>query len=388
VRIFPLLSFEADAQFSISVSSPEYIELLKRGCQKEMSVPWKDKITKYFNIIKEIKTYWKLYDIHMHPVEVIFGRMSYQENMDEKGLFSLSKRRYIAPSLDILEKQKSSNEIIACINRRPKILPMLLQNTYAHTGPRVFRKYFEINYIDKGLMLPVAPVEGPVKKQMDLCYRIFKDDECFCMAGSVPNTVLNQDVESFLRDELERYKIIAVKVHPNITGINLGTPEGKERLECIIEAGSHLKIPVIIHAGRSPFLNSKRAEFGSFANFQDINFDAEVPIILAHGGGYESSFAEVHRDILPMLTKLLTNVSNLLIDISALNHEVIKLFLSKIETERILFGSDALYQNQSIMLMNLLYALELSGLKFNDSLIKILSKNAASKIFMEKPERS
>jgi len=352
-----------------------------------MSIPWKDKITTYFDIIREIKTYWKLYDIHMHPVEVVFGRMSYKESMDNKGLFSLSKRKYVAPSLDILEKHKSSNEMTACIKRRPKILPMLLQNTYAHTGPKVFRKYFEINCIDKGLMLPVAPVEGPIKQQMDLCHRIFKDDERFCMAGSVPNTVLNQDVESFLKNELKRYKIIAVKVHPNITGINLGTTEGKERLECIIEAGSHLKIPVIIHAGRSPFLNN-RAEFGSFANFQDINFNAEVPVVLAHGGGYESSGAEVHRDIMPLLTKLLTNFSNLLIDISALNHEVIKLFLSKIETERILFGSDSLYQNQSIMLMNLLYALELSGLKFDDSLINIVSKNAAGRIFNEMPNKN
>jgi predicted TIM-barrel fold metal-dependent hydrolase len=354
-----------------------------------MHIPWEDKIEAYFCLIEEIKANWKVYDSHMHPVEVIFGNMSYKKNVKEDGIFSLNKSKYTEPSLiNIIEKHKSSKELTAFIRMRPKILPMMLQNTYAHTGPRVFRKYFNLNFIDKGLMLPVAPAVGTTTQQMDLCHTMFKDDDCFSLAGSVPNTVSNQDVESFLKKELEKFKIIAVKVHPDITGIDLGAKEGKERLEAIISAGSRLRLPVIVHAGCSrPFLNNRRAEFGSFVNFKDINFDAQTPVVLAHGGAYELSYAEVNRDILPLLIKLLKKFPNLLIDISTLNHDVIKLFLTRIATEKILFGSDALYQNQSLMLMNLIYALDSSNLKLDDSLINIMSKNAASKIFQEAPNK-
>lgn len=354
-----------------------------------MHIPWENKIETYFCLIEEIKANWKVYDTHLHPVEVIFNNMSYQKNIKEDGIFSLNKSQYTQPSLiNIIEKHKSSKDLTAFIRSRPQLLQMILQNIYTHTGPKVFRNCFSLNFIDKGLMLPVAPEVGTTKQLMDLCHTMFKDDDCFSLAGSVPNTVSNQDVESFLKKESEKYKIIAVKVHPNITGIDLGIREGKERLEAIISAGSRLRLPVIVHAGCSRlFLNNRRAEFSSLFNFKDINFDVQTPVVLSHGGAYELACEEVNRDVLPLLIKLLKKFSNLLIDIAMLNHDVIKLLLTKIPIEKILFGSDALYQNQSLMLMNLIYALESSSLKLDESLINILSKNPGSKIFKEAPNK-
>ena len=64
-----------------------------------------------------------------------------------------------------------------------------------------------------------------------------------------------------------------------------------------------------------------------YSIFKDINLKCRVPIVFAHGGGYESSLLELENEIIPLLKKHLDINSRLLIDISALNHQMIKLLL-------------------------------------------------------------
>ncbi|MFX0203050.1 MAG: amidohydrolase family protein [Candidatus Hodarchaeota archaeon] len=350
-----------------------------------MSFPWNDRIPRYLNILNEINKSYRTYDIHLHPVEIISNLLDYKEVPGEEGLFSIHEGKFIPPSIKGLQSSTPTEEVLAFMKRRPQIIPMMLRRIFNHTGPRVFREYFKISAIDRGLLLPVAPPDGPVDPQMSLTYKMFDGDPRFVMAGCVPNTIRNQDVDHFLRGQIKKYHIIAVKIHPNITAINLNSATGKERIECIIEANARLDLPVIIHAGLNVLPNRETGAYGVISNLKDINLNSSPPVILAHGGAYGHSSSEVHDDVLPILKKLIRSYKNLFIDISGLDEKNIILLLSVVKIDRILFGSDSLYENQIIMLMRLLFALETSKLELENSLVQIFSKNAAKIIFKEKP---
>lgn len=334
-------------------------------------------------MIKEVQKAFKTYDMHIHPTEIIYNVLNYQEDAEVKGLFTLGKIKYRSPSLEKLRHSEDRQEALHVVKENPRVIPMLLRQIYFHTGPKVFGDYFDILGIDKALLLPVAPELGSLDEQMAMSYKMFKDDNRFRMAGSVPNTVRNEDIESSLREQMKNYDIAAVKIHPNISGVNLGTSKGKERVECIIKASDQLGLPVIIHGGINDVLNNENGRFAEISNFLDINWKSSSPVIIAHGGAYGLSISEAVDEIIPALKKLLSLYENLCIDISGLPENIILSFLSFIETERIFFGSDALYENEIVVAIRLVYALEQSGLKLERSLIQILSENTAGTIFKE-----
>jgi predicted TIM-barrel fold metal-dependent hydrolase len=187
--------------------------------------------------------------------------------------------------------------------------------------------------------------------------------------------------------QIENYYIAGVKIHPNVSEIDLGTWEGKKRVERIIGASDRFNLPVIIHGGRNNILDNDRSRFAELSNFQDIDLRSSTPVVIAHGGAYGLRASEVSDEIVPVLKKLLSKYDNLYIDVAGLSDDIILLFLSFIGTDRILFGSDALYENQAVMGMRLLFALERSHLNVEDSLIRILSSNAARIIFREGPNK-
>jgi predicted TIM-barrel fold metal-dependent hydrolase len=345
-----------------------------------MQDPCLEKVDKYIALVKDVQSCFRTYDVHIHPMEVFFGPLDYREDPHTKGLFAVGNTRYKSPSLSSLKgggfsAKMSSDQL--------RMIRFFLARTYSHSGPKVFCEYFDMIGIDRGLLLPVAPEVGSMNGQMAICHEMFRNNERFRLAGSVPNGVGNDSVNGFLRDQVKTYNIAAVKIHPNITGINLGKPRGKERLECIIDVSSGLDIPVIIHGGRSDILKKDSSRFAEISHFKDIGLKSSRAVVIAHGGAYGIQVTEVIDEVLPVIKKLLNLYENLYIDISGLSHEVILQFLQHIGTERILFGSDALYENQIIMIGRLIYALENSDLGFENSLIQMLSQNAANGIFGE-----
>jgi predicted TIM-barrel fold metal-dependent hydrolase len=348
-----------------------------------MASPWDNKTQKYFQIVNEINESFKTYDVHLHPTDIISNLLDYKEVTDEEGLFSLGGGNYVHASLEKLPSEDDAEEMSLLLKRQPHLIPMLVRRTYNFSGPRVFLEYFHILGINKGLLLPVAPAVGSIEPQMAFIHRAFKNSRDFLLAGSIPNTVRNEDVLSFMLETVKKYKIIAVKIHPNITAIDLNEASGKERIECIVEASAQLGLPMVIHGGRSYLPDRGQCGYASIKNFLDINLTSAANIIIAHGGAYGHSADEIIIDVIPPLRKLLSSNENIYIDISGLNYRNVSLLLRSVEIDRILFGSDALYENQIMMLMRLMSALEDSKLELEDSLLRILSHNPAKVVFKE-----
>lgn len=340
-----------------------------------------DRTKRYLQVIREVHKSHTTYDMHIHPLEVFFNPLDYEEDQELKGLFSLGKMKYSRPTFGSVSDSWAREEAGPSHELSPRVLRFFLRRRYYHTGPFVFRSILDIAEIDKGLLLPVAPENGSLEIQMKVLFRMYSSDKRFRLAGSVPNTVGNDEVKSFLKTQKDTYAIVAVKVHPNLTGINLKETRGKDRIECIIEACSLLNMPLILHSGRSNHLSGSASRFAEIENIKNIDLRARVPVVIAHGGAYGMSSSEVMDVVIPQLRGLLAANDNLYVDISGLNYELISCLLESIEIERILFGSDALYENVFTMEMRLLAALESAHFKMEESFMKITSENIKKTIF-------
>jgi predicted TIM-barrel fold metal-dependent hydrolase len=353
--------------------------------KREMAQAMGKRVEKYLEVMRGVHSSCTTYDMHVHPFEVFFTPLDYKDDPDLQGLSSLGNAKYFTPTLegskDSLEHwdEDSPGNI-----PDQRSLRFFLRRKYAHTGPHVFRSLFDVAEIDKGLLLPVASRNGALGEQMDLAFRMFSTDERFYLAGSVPNSIKNQEILRFLKTQIDKYSIVALKVHPNLSAIDLKESAGKERIECILDACSNLNLPLIIHVGRSNYLTGCASRFAEIENFRAMNLKTSIPIVMAHGGAYGIPTSEIRQSVIPVLRELLETNENLCIDISGLHFGPMCQLLASIEIERVLFGSDALYYNPFATEMRLLAALESAHLKIEESYRKIISQNIESRLFQWK----
>jgi predicted TIM-barrel fold metal-dependent hydrolase len=346
------------------------------------------RIERYLRMVGEIRSDWMTYDLHLHPTEIVFNFCDYIEDDEIPGLFRSGRGRYSVPSLEKIEERWQNGDKDDLGVERVQIARIFLRKIYSHTGPKVFCDYFDISGIDRGMLLTVAPRSQSFDKQLDLTYRMFKNHGRFRLAGSVPSHIQSAQVEGYLRRAMAEQEISAVKVHPNISGIDLTTLEGKERMEWTREACSILDLPLIIHTGRSNFVDAECHGLAELRNLRDINLDCKIPIVLAHGGAYGCPLHEMEKDVMPILKRMLKKSPNMFVDVSALSYEKIKVLLSEVGTERLMFGSDALYENQCVMLGRVVWALEELGENVEAGLVAVLSRNPGTHIFRESPGRA
>ncbi len=343
----------------------------------------KQKVYKYLKIIKELKGQYKFFDVHVHPYEIIFNLYNYSPDHLDKGLYSLGDTPFHPPEMMELELEQTSQHPIQNQNLRPEFHLLTLRKIYSHTGPKLFKQHMELSGIDKVLLLPVAPSLEDIDKPLEAMVAMFNGEERFSLALSLPNTTEVHQIDKFVEEKVKEYKIQALKLHPNITGVDLGSRKGKERVEAILEACRKFKLPLIIHGGRSPILKNPHAkEFGIIKNYTDVNWSlSNEVVVMAHAGGYGCDLTEMEQEVLPTLKKLLSMYSNLMIDISGLEVDSLAIILKNIDLGRILFGSDALYTTQWTVLVKLTHAIERERMDLEETLVTIISVNPSKYIF-------
>jgi len=211
--------------------------------------------------------------------------------------------------------------------------------------------------IDKGLLLPVAPSAGNADSLMSRVKSYYGESERFLMGYSIPNTVPDADIEQDIAKAVETYDAKAVKIHPNISGIDLQSSAGKERVERIFSASGALGLPLVIHGGRSPLLQDMRCrEYAVIDNLMGLDFSmTRAPVIIAHGATFGCSDEECDERVIPLLKELLERNSNLFVNTAGVSLRALELMFSKMDSKRIVFGSDALFLTPWEGLAKLLY---------------------------------
>jgi len=343
----------------------------------------KREIQEYLSVIYDLKAQYKFYDVHVHPFDIISPTCNYKSASNHSKVSALSKTKNSALTIEALDLNSGrfSKTIEDPKHKLAKIIGS--RRLYSHVGPTVFEHQMKLSGIDKALLLPVAPPQGPVDEQMKKILEIFGRNNRFLLGGSVPNTIETKNISHFIEEQVNQFNIKAIKIHPNITNINFISPAGKERLESILQTCGHFRLPIIVHGGRSPILNDiKASEHGCIKNFENIDWGLSTePVIIAHGGLFGCDLQEIELEVLPILQKLLSKYSNVMIDISGMDFAPLFSLLKHIDPSRILFGSDALYYKQWAMIVTLAHALKKLKVDLVTALPQIVSINPYNTIF-------
>lgn len=341
-------------------------------------------IEKYLETVKYIKQSYELYDTHVHPLEVVFDRIRYRVNPACRDLYSVDGLEFRPPGISPLKMNvEQCEKVLPGIWSRSNILSMIMTSLYSHTGPAVFNAHMGLSGIDRILLLPVAPSSGPGDTQLPLMAKMFGQNKKFLYGCSVPNCVPNQKVKGFVKDMVNRYHVKAVKLHPNITEIDLSSSAGKERVEGILTACGDFGLPLIVHGGSNAVLpNPKAAVYGAIQNLKDIDWGiSRAAVVIAHAGAYCQAMSDTEREILPALKRMLKRYGNIMVDLSGLGIDIVMTVIRSIGTERIVFGSDALYEQQWASLVRLLLALEKTGNDVEEGLVQIACRNVETYLF-------
>ncbi|MBE0504806.1 MAG: hypothetical protein IBX46_11825 [Desulfuromonadales bacterium] len=340
----------------------------------------KAEVERYLTILQAIGREHRLTDLHMHPFEVVFGAGRYNENQQTAGLWSTVDLCYLPPGtgeMDLAPQSDATHDLPAAMQERLAMLG--LRRLYVHTGPRCFADHMLLGGISRGLLLPVTRPGTDADKDMTLLAKIFGNDPRFLLGYSVPVETAEAAIEATVQRAIRLWEVRALKVHPCLSGINLCTAAGRSRLEAILAAASKANLPVIIHGGSYPDINESCGPcFGLLENIDGIDFNlTRHPVVIAHAGAFGLDQPQVESTVLPRLKKLLQCYDHLFVDVSALSATVIGLLLSRISFERIVFGSDALYELPCKSLIRLFVALErTSGNRAEELLVRIAATNS------------
>ncbi len=348
----------------------------------------KEKISKYLQIIREIGRYYKPIDVHVHPTDIIFDSYVYVQDDFNEDVLSLSGSRYSEPQVypiylnnreDTSIKNNSSNMF------NMQLSSFKIRNAYKSIGAKVLSDQMSLSGIGQSLLLPVAPRTGGLEHQFDHLLRYYNNCAQYLLSYSFPNEIEDTQISDTLKTVTKRVVLHAVKIHPNITGIDLNSSLGVDRVEAILNAASAEQLPVIVHGGRSPILKGHPSCcYSEIKKLAKIDWKISMKsIVIAHAGGYGYTVAEFKSEVLPVLKKLLSKHSNLSVDISALHYDVLETVLANINHDRILFGSDFFYVPQWQCIALLAHALTHLIPDIEVPLVKIMSLNARRCILNE-----
>jgi predicted TIM-barrel fold metal-dependent hydrolase len=326
------------------------------------------------------------YDVHVHPYEVLFDQYNYSRNLVVSGVLSIEGQKYKLPEISELnfseeiEEIKTSNALYL-----KKISLMRLKYYYGHIGEKVFVEQMKLGGIDKVLFLPIASVKDDFLERMRWVTKLYRKEQGFWFAGNVPNSVPIGNVNNFVGAMKGEFGISALKCHPVVSGIDLERITGIERLEAILDACDSNSLPLVLHSGVNlSYWGAERGNYASLPKMLTINWNlSKSPVVLAHAGLHRCTPFDVEKVMLPILKKLMSRHENIYVDISGVSFYSMKKLLKEVDHNRILFGSDALYEAPWRNVVMLLYTLKESNMNLENAVMQIASLNPEKTIFTD-----
>lgn len=316
------------------------------------------KVENYLLQIREIASDTLLTDCHVHPFDVMGEDVKYTRQDGDGGIYRSGTSEYRGSAVGAIPVSRAPESDITNDLKR-KMALFTSRRIYSHVGPGVFSDHMSLAGIGRMVLLPVHGPEEPRLGQMDLLEEMYGSDDRFSLGICVPVSVDDEDIGDFIGDMVSRDNIRVLKIHPNITGIDTTSPGGIRRIEHMLQASRDHALKVVIHGGLSPdYLAPDFFSMGSMNNLKQLDWGiTDQTIIIAHAGCYGHSRSEAENSVLPVLKAVMEKNDNLVVDTSGVEVETLDLILSKVDVERILFGSDSLYfptWKSIVVLMDLL----------------------------------
>ncbi len=328
--------------------------------------------------IREIGRNHLLTDVHVHPFEVLAGGLRYRPQPDQEGVYSSGTGIYQPPAAAVANDEHREEKIGTLPEPwRTRALTLGVRRLYAHTGPKVLGDRMAASGIGRAVLLPVASAGGGDEDPLPRMAAMFGHDPRFILGCCVPVEMPEERIEETVRRARVIYGARVIKIHPALAGIDAGSASGRERIERILDAARQNRLPVIVHGGRSTILHdSKAAGYATLEKLSSIDWSlAAGPVVIAHAGMFGHAPQEV-EDRRPLLQRLMAQHHNLYVDLSGIGPAQMNLLLGKIDCEKVLFGSDALYFDQAEAVVTLLQTLKTIGCRSDEHFIRIAGHNA------------
>jgi len=325
---------------------------------------------------REISRTHPFMDFHVHPFDVFSGDIGYQADVNIKGLFFKGTAIYKPPTFESNEESLSSRFQTGLDNSRALLLASRL--IYNHTGPKVFTDQLDLAGIAGALLLPVVRVPDAAMNMVEVAEKMFQQENRLHLACPFPVGISPNNLFSYYSEGKKINKICAIKIHPNLVNLDPLTRTGKELIEATLIAAGELELPVVVHGGITSGLSFPESKvYGTLDRLAKINWNLSTsPVIIAHAGCYGLTEEEM-TSALPIINRLMDKYPHLLADTSALSLPILQLLLAKVNRNRLIFGSDALYFKVWKAWVMFLQALRSVSLYPDDDLIRIASLNPA-----------
>jgi hypothetical protein len=334
-------------------------------------------VARYLNIVRDLGATARITDMHVHATEVIHAGQRYAG--DASSLLSVADAApYRPPTLAPLRLSVPAAAVRMSPMARNRLSQMLFERAFEHTGATVIHDQMDLSGVAHALLLPVATSVAPIEAQMSVLSAIQNASSRVSLGYCIPSDVDSANISSHLAAAAMRWPIAAVKLHPNLSGIDLASDAGIDRVHSIIQACGELRLPTVVHGGCSPILgDSPAAGFAAIDRLAAIDWSVtRSPVIIAHFGVYGCGGHASHAADFGAVNRLLDQYSNLYLDTSGVAPDVVQTAMSRVDTRRLVFGSDALYMPMWQALASVCHAL--SGLHDSaacDTLIEITSSN-------------
>ena len=327
---------------------------------------------------RELGSEYPFFDFHVHPYDVLAGDTAYQANNQVEGVYSRGAFTYKAPSIENKIREMDEGAAPPKLLDSERALLLGSRFLYSHTGPKVLTDQMDLVGLTNALLLPVARAPGVVNEMVDAAKNMFLNDDRFLLGCPVPVGMKRDEIASFFRSARDKWGIRAIKVHPNLADMDPLSTTGKELIEATLEIAGELKLPVVVHGGRTPGLKQKeQREFGLLARLKELDWSiSSTAVIIAHAGCYTLDENEA-RDALSILEKMLEKHSNLYADTSNLETAVLGLVMETVDRKRLIFGSDAFYDPIWKAWVNFLQVLCKISPDSESDLVQIASDNPA-----------
>ncbi|MCM8781687.1 MAG: amidohydrolase [Candidatus Omnitrophica bacterium] len=297
--------------------------------------------------IKELKSDQPWIDFHVNPYEVIYNRFEHHPNPHAEGVWSLKPVPYSPPEITPLRIDDGPSEEYNSNNKDQlkSYYQLILQKHFFHIGHRVILDQMALSGIDKCVMLPVFQPATNGRREMEFMFKAYGKDERFILGYCIPNSVKEDEIADDIKRARQIYKIAAVKFNANIMAIDLAKPKGINRLRAILKACADYNLSLVIHGGRSELLwDSESRDYALLDNMADtlVNYSTGTTII-SHAGFFGFKLREIKSDLMPLIENILCSNANIYLNTAGLELNVLKIIFNRIDSDRIVFGSDFPY---------------------------------------------
>jgi len=323
-------------------------------------------------LAREVGADHRLYDSHVHLTDVFDKDTPPIETLSSDPVLAGGFRQPCGFREPLLREQDSLPP-----SMRREVSRMLFKEAYRHPSPLVLRQQMELAGISAVLALPVLHPEGDLDTQMRYLARCcdFLPDAILGYSAPVSEETDLPELVSLITRAKALYGVKAIKLHTNISRIDLASDRGRRHANSLIEACGSTGLPLIVHGGASPMLSPEPCcDFGRLERLASLDWHAAPAVIIAHCGIYGCTQNEIET-CLPILRNLLSHQRNIFVDTSGLTSEPLELVTRSIGIERMLLGSDALYVPIWKAVVSAVHAFRQAGFSETDALLRVAGEN-------------